>query len=78
MIYFLYPFMALINFLTTIAAYILAPVLPLFAEQRDGWLDNGSIWGMGPRLPTWLNWFMTPDNSLDGDSTFQSINGQNY
>ena len=78
MIYFLYPFMALINFLTTIAAYILAPVLPLFAEQRDGWLDNGLIWGMGPRLPTWLNWFMTPDNSLDGDYTFEQINGRSY
>ena len=57
---------------------ILAPVLPIFAVQKDGWLDNHSIWGIGPRLPTWLNWFMTPDNSLDGDATFEKINGRSY
>ena len=78
MIYLIYPFMALINFFTTIAAYIFAPAFPLLAEQRDGWLDNGSIWGREPRLPTWLNWFMTPDNSLDGDATFEKINGRSY
>ena len=50
----------------------------VFVVQKDGWLDNHSVWGIGPRLPTWLNWFMTPDNSLDGDETFQRINGRSY
>ena len=33
---------------------LLAPVLPFFADE-SGW------------LPSWLSWFQTPDNSLDGD-----------
>ena len=78
MIYLIYPFMALINFLTTIAAYIFAPVLPLFATQQNGWCDNNGHYGVGPRLPSWLNWFMTPDNSLDGDHTFLTANGYGY
>lgn len=39
----------------TLLAWLLAPVLPLFAS-RNGW------------LPDWLAWFQTPDNSLDGDT----------
>ena len=78
MIYILYILLVPINFVITLLALITAPVMPLFAKQIDGWLDNHSIWGIGPRLPTWLNWFMTPDNSLDGDATFQTINGRSY
>lgn len=62
----------------TLIAYVIAPILPIFTVQKDGWLLNHSVWGIGPRLPTWLNWFMTPDNSLDGDETFQQINGKSY
>ena len=62
----------------TLIAIIIAPVLPIFATQQDGWLDNHSIWGIGPRLPRWLNLFMTPDNSLDGDATFERLNGRSY
>ena len=36
-------------------AWILAPILPAFAL------------GDRHRLPRWLRWFDTPDNSLDGD-----------
>lgn len=43
----------------TALAILLAPVLPLFAD-RAGW------------LPTWLWWFETPDNSLDGDKGWQT------
>ena len=43
--------------LATIATYILAPVLVLFA--KDGW------------LPSWCWWFQTWDNSLDGDNGWQ-------
>ena len=42
----------------TLLAYLLAPVLPLFA--KDGW------------LPRRLNWFQTPDNSIDGDDGWRN------
>jgi hypothetical protein len=78
MIYLFYPFLVVYNLLMTLVAVIIAPILPAFATQQDGWLDNHSIWGIGPRLPRWLNLFMTPDNSLDGDSTFERLNGRSY
>ena len=78
MIYFVYLVLVPISLLITLVAVIFSPVLPALAIQKDGWLDNHSIWGIGPRLPNWLNWFMTPDNSLDGDATFQTINGRFY
>lgn len=74
----IYPFLVIYNLFMTLIAVIIAPVLPLFATQQDGWLDNHSIWGIGPRLPRWLNLFMTPDNSLDGDATFERLNGRSY
>jgi len=77
MIYLIYLILVPISLLLTLVAVILAPVLPIFAVQKT-WLDNHSTWGIGPRLPTWLNWFQTPDNSLDGDYTFQQINGRGY
>lgn len=78
MIYIIYLLLVPISLLLTLIALIIAPILPLFATPQDGWLDNHSTWGVGPRLPKWLNWFMTPDNSLDGDATFQQINGLSY
>ena len=78
MVYLTYPFLVVYNLFMTLVAVIIAPVLPAFATQQDGWLDNHSIWGRGPRLPKWLNLFMTPDNSLDGDAAFDRINGRSY
>lgn len=78
MIYLLYPILAILSLIFTLIGLLLAPVLPLFATKQDGWLDNHSTWGRGPRLPTYLNLFMTPDNSLDGDATFEKINGKSY
>jgi hypothetical protein len=78
MIYLIYLLLVPISLLITLIAVIFAPIMPAFAVQKDGWLDNHSIWDIGPRLPTWLNWFMTPDNSLDGDATFQKLNGISY
>lgn len=78
MIYIQYILLVPISLILTIISIPLSIVLPLFAVQKDGWLDNHSMWGIGPRLPSWLNWFMTPDNSLDGDYTFQQINGRSY
>ena len=74
----IYILLVPISLLITLLAVILAPVLPLFLVSKEGWLDNHSSWGVGPRLPTCLNWFMTPDNSLDGDATFQNLNGISY
>jgi len=78
MIYITYIILVLVSLPINLIALIFAPVMPLFVTQQDGWLDNHSVWGIGPRLPSWLNWFMTPDNSLDGDATFESINGRSY
>lgn len=78
MIYFWYIILVPINLLVTLLALIISPILPIFSSEQDGWLDNHSSWGKGPRLPSWLNWFMTPDNSLDGDATFEKLNGTGY
>jgi len=76
--YLAYLILAPISLVITLVAIILAPILPKFATQQMGWCDNHSYVGIGPRLPGWLNWFMTPDNSLDGDATFLRINGYGY
>jgi hypothetical protein len=78
MIYLIYILLVPISLLLTLIAIILAPVFPIFATEQEGWLDNHSRWGMGPRLPSWLGWFMTPDNSLDGDATFEKLNPPCY
>lgn len=76
--FILYPFMAVFSILITLVAVILAPVLPLFATMQMGWYDNHSFQAIAPRLPSWLGWFMTPDNSLDGDATFLQANPPSY
>lgn len=78
MMYIIYLLLVPISLLLTLIAIILAPVLPLFAVQRAWWCDNHSYVAVGPVLPTWLNWFMTPDNTLDGDATFEKLNGLGY
>lgn len=78
MIYAIYILLVPISLIITLIAVVLAPVMPIFTKQIDGWLDNHSMWGIGPRLPSWLNVFMTPDNSLNGDATFEKINGRSY
>jgi hypothetical protein len=71
MIYLWWIVLVPINLIVTLLNIILSPVLPVFATEQEGRLDNNSRWGMGPRLPKWLSWFQTPDNSLDGDATFE-------
>jgi len=78
MIYLQYIVLVPISLILTAISIPLSIILPLFAIQKDGWLDNHSVCGRGPRLPTWLTWFDTPDNSLDGDATFERINGRSY
>lgn len=78
MIYFYYVFLSIISLPITLLGLILAPILPLFASHEYGWCDNHSHQDFEPRLPKWLSWFMTPDNSLWGDATFITINGTTY
>ena len=78
MIYLWYLILVPINLVITLLAVILAPVLPLFSTEQEGWLDNHSRWGVGPRLIKQLSVFMTPDNSLDGDATFERLNPPSY
>jgi len=70
MSYILYPFLVVINLIGTVLTFPLAFVIVLFKENKEGWLNNGTAWGNGPRLKKWLSWFQTPDNSLDGDAGF--------
>lgn len=65
--YLKWSLLAIGMLLITILTYPVALVLPLFAENRNGKLDNGTKEGMGWYLPSWLSWFQTPDNDLDGD-----------
>ena len=78
MIYLWYILLVPVSLLLTLVAILLAPVMPVFAVQKEWWCDNHSFRAVGPVLPSWLNWFMTPDNTLDGDATFQRINGISY
>jgi len=50
-----YSILSMLNWPLTLFAWLVAPVIPLFASN-DGWLPKG------------LSWFQTPDNSLHGDS----------
>ena len=78
MIYVWWIILVPFNLLATILSVVLSPVLPVFAFEQYGPLDNGSKQGFGPRLPGWLSWFQTPDNSLDGDATFERLNPPCY
>lgn len=78
MIYLLYVILVPISLIITLLALPLGIILPLFATQQEGWLNNGAVYGIGPRLPKWLGWFQTWDNSLDGDATFESLNPPSY
>jgi hypothetical protein len=61
-----------------VLAYVLTPLLPLFAEPRKGLSLNGNVWAVGPRLPLWLAWFDTPDNDLRGDGRWQLHHDGSY
>ena len=78
MIYLIYLALVPISLILTLVAVLIAPILPLFAKPMMGWCDNHSYEAIEPRLPSWLNWFMTPDNTLNGDATFQKLNPPSY
>ena len=77
----------MIRYLLLLCAYIpfyllamlLAPVLPLFAELRNGPIDNANAEGIEPRLPVCLSWFDTSyDNSLWGDHGWRTKHCPKY
>lgn len=78
MIYLIYLVLVPVSLFISLLALIISPVLPLFAIQKEWWCDNHSYRAVGPVLPTWLNWFMTPDNTLDGDAGAVERNGKGY
>jgi hypothetical protein len=78
MTYLIYLFLVPVSLLTTLVGVLFAPVMVLFKVEKDWWCDNHSYRAMGPVLPSWLNWFNTPDNTLDGDATFENLNGIGY
>jgi hypothetical protein len=78
MSYILYPFLVVINLIGTVLTYPLALILPLFASGQYGWINNATSKATEPRLPKWLSWFQTPDNSLWGDDGFKAVHGTGY
>lgn len=78
MIYLIYLLLVPISLVLTLIAVILAPIMPLFTVQKLWWCNNHFYQAVGPVLPSWLNLFMTPDNTLDGDASFQIKNETSY
>lgn len=68
----------LIYFVVQMVTYLITPILPLFKTARGGWCNNREKWLVDWRLPRWLAWFDTPDNSIDGDRNFYDSHGPGY
>lgn len=64
-----YAILLIINTIVTLMCLILAPGLPLFSIPQKGKCNNGEYEAVEPRLPKWLNWFQSQDNSLWGEIT---------
>lgn len=73
-----WPVYLLTYLILQVVAYLITPILPLFAKMREGWSDNHGAWREEPRLPKWLSWFDTPDNSLWGDRQFMLDHKETY
>ena len=61
-----------INLIGTVLTFPLAFIIGILYSTQIGWCNNGTIWESGPRLFSFVSWFQTPDNSLDGDQTFRA------
>ena len=68
----------LLSLIADVLAWLLAPVLPLFARPQNGWCDNRNRIAVEPRLPDWLVWCQTPDNSLFGDAGWRTKHCRDY
>lgn len=76
MIYLKWALMVPLSLLVTVLTFLLAFVLPFFAKDRPGLINNGTDSDFGPRLPDWLSWFQTPDNDLNGDNGWKTEHWQ--
>lgn len=76
MIYLKWLLLIPVMLVVTVLTFPLALVLPFFAVYREGLLDNNTKKGMGWYLKPWLNWFQTPDNSIDGDEGWRTEHWQ--
>jgi hypothetical protein len=56
----------------TLIALLLARLIVMAAKPRFGLVNNAKTAGIEPRLPAWLSWFDTPDNSLYGDEGWRT------
>lgn len=65
-------------FVMSVLAFFLTPLLPAFARPRLGPVDNNHGQAVEPRLPRWLAWFDTPDNSLLGDKNWKATHDGGY
>jgi hypothetical protein len=52
--------------------------LPVFATMQEGPVNDNNGVGTEPRLPSYLSWFMTEDNSLLGDGGFKETHDCGY
>lgn len=74
--YIKWLFMVPVMLAVTIITLPLAPILALLVEEREGKLDNNTKTGTGFYLYSWLSWFQTPDNSIDGDQGWREEHWQ--
>ena len=73
MAYILYIFILVpINLIGVVLTYPLAFIIGILYSTQIGWCNNGTVWQSGPRLFSFVSWWQTPDNSLEGDQTFRS------
>lgn len=68
----------LLSLVLQVLVWVITPALPLFAVRRLGFSDNASCLSTEPRLPLWLSWLDTPDNSLLGDSRWRAEHSGGY
>jgi hypothetical protein len=61
-----------IAILVDIIGIIFAYPMVFFAKSSYGPVNNSSAFAVEPRLPNWLSAWMTPDNSLWGDSGWRT------
>lgn len=76
--YNMYFIKLVILLLMYVLALIIHPILPLFKEVRLGKSNNANAELEEPRLPKWLSWFDTPDNSLLGDENWKNTHNASH
>lgn len=61
-----------------VGGWLLSPVWALFGRMQYGKVNNASAFAIEPRLPHWLKWLATPDNSLWGDDGWRNKHCPDY